>query len=383
VRSRRGWLIGGGVLLALFAALLLATAFLPEATDRVDGSLTNPRAAGVRALGQVLRAQGVEVSQVTTLAEATAAPAGATLAVRFSGNLSDAALDALAEVPADLVVVVAGPWYDAADLGRLTDGSLEVDSFWADDDAPVADCDDADALAAGTLTAGETGLLGYGPGYRTCFPDEEGATLYADGRTARHRVTVVAGTAWLRNDTITDEGNAALALRVFGRHDTLVWYLPGADAAPGQQSSGDELASLWLLLPGWSRPVAAVLVVAAAAAALWRGRRFGALVREPLPVEVPASEAATGLSRLYRQSGARGHAAAGLRAATILRFAGRLGLPPSAGPALVLERVAAATSIPPSQLQELLYGPAPTTDSALVELAARLSDLAGRVDPRD
>jgi hypothetical protein len=380
VRSLRGWLVAGGVLLALFAALVAATAFLPESTDRLDGSLTNPRAGGVRALGQVLQSQGVEVSQVTTLAEATAAPAGATLAVRFSGKLSDAALDALADVPADLVVIVAGPWYEAPDLGRLTDGSLEADSYWAEDEPAPAGCDDPDARAAGTLTAGEVGLLAHGAAYVTCFPDESGLALYADGRTARHRVTVVAGTGWLRNDTITDEGNAALALRGFGRHGTLVWYLPGREAAPGQQGSGDQTASLWLLLPGWSRPVAAVAVLALAAAALWRGRRFGALVREPLPVEVPASEAATGLGRLYRQSGARGHAAAGLRAATIRRFAGRLGLPPSAGPELVLERVAAATALPPPQLEDLLYGPAPTSDSALVELAARLSDLEGRVE---
>ena len=59
-------------------------------------------------------------------------------------------LDALAEVPADLVVVVAGPWYDAADLGRLTDGSLEVDSFWADDDAPVTQASIPPPVALGT-----------------------------------------------------------------------------------------------------------------------------------------------------------------------------------------------------------------------------------------
>jgi len=126
-----------------------------------------------------------------------------------------------------------------------------------------------------------------------------------------------------------------------------------------------------------------VLLVAGAAAALWRGRRFGALVPEALPVEVPASEASSGLARLYRQAGARGHAAAGLRAATVHRVAARLGLPASASPELVAERLGAAAGTPPSLVYELCYGPPPATDAALVELATALTDLERKLTSRD
>ncbi len=69
----------------------------------------------------------------------------------------------------------------------------------------------------------------------TCFPGEDGTALFAQTQTDRHRLTVIAGDRWLRNDTITENGNAALALRVFGRNQNLVWYLPGADALPPGQ----------------------------------------------------------------------------------------------------------------------------------------------------
>nr|WP_300144770.1 DUF4350 domain-containing protein [Propionicimonas sp.] len=375
------WFIAGGVLLALFAALVTASVLLPDSPDRLAGSITNARPQGVRALGQVLAANGVEVTQVTTLDEATAAAtAGSSLAVYLSSDLSDAALDRLQDVPADLVIAYAGNG-DQDSIETLTDGQVLADYWWADS-APRADCTDPDAVAAGTLTADSAGIFTDGDTVTTCFADDSGSALYADTRTDRHRVTVVAGSRWLRNDTILAEGNAALALRVFGRNAKLVWYLPGADALPQGESQSGELDP-FTLLPPWARIAFAVLLVAGAAAALWRGRRFGALVPEQLPVEVPASEVSSGLARLYRQASARGHAAAGLRAATIHRIAARLGLPASASADLVVERLAQASGDLPERIRELCYGPAPASDSALVELATDLTDLERRLTTRE
>ncbi|MDR1806680.1 MAG: DUF4350 domain-containing protein, partial [Propionibacteriaceae bacterium] len=104
-------------------------------------------------------------------------------------------------------------------------------------------------------------------------------------------------------------------------------------------------------------------------------RRLGPLVPEPLPVAVPASEAAAGLARLYRQAGARGHAAAGLRAATAGRLAARLGLPPNAQPATVGERLGLALGRDPGTIVGLLYGPPPATDAELVALAQQLHEV--------
>jgi hypothetical protein len=379
------WLVAGGVVFVLFAALVTLTALLPESPDRTSGSITNPRPAGVRALGQVLAADGVHVTQVTSLEEAADTGPDATLAVYLAAELSEEALSRLSDVPADVVVVHAsGSPLDS--VLTLTDGLVSSDYWWAADEHPRAGCADPDAVAAGTISPAGVGLYAESDRVTTCFVGEEDTALYADTSTNSHRVTVVAGSDWVRNDTITSEGNAALALRVFGRHPSLVWYLPGADALAQPSQWDDPTGSgfdAFSLLPPWSRTVLAMLLVAGAAAALWRGRRFGALVRENLPVEVPASEVSSGLARLYRQAGARGHAAAGLRAAAIHRVAGRLGLSANASPDLVVERLAGASGEASDQVRALCYGPPPTSDTDLVALATALTDLERKVSSRD
>ncbi len=379
------WAIAAAVLTGLFAALVAAAALLPESPDRLAGSITDPRPQGVRALGQVLGADGVDVAQVTTLDDATArATAGSTLAVYLSEDLSDAAVARLNDVPADVVVVYTA-LSDLTTLDALTDRRIVPDYWWTDAETASADCTDPDAAAAGTLTPSRV----WGVRARTtlatiCFPAGYGNSgLYADTRLPGHRVTVVAGDRWLRNDTITENGDAALALRVFGRHAKLTWYLPGVDATAPPTQAGEGEIDMWSLLPPWSRAVLAVLLVAGAAAALWRGRRFGPLVSEKLPVEAPASEVSSGLARLYRQAGARGHAAAGLRATTLHRVAPRLGLPASASPDVVVERLARATGDPPGRLRELCYGPPPPTDTDLVALATALTDLERKLTSRE
>lgn len=369
------WSIAG--LLVLFLGLVAGSALLPESPERLVGSITNPRPQGVRALGEVLAANGVAVHQVTTLAEATATEGGSTLAVYLNSALSDAALAELRDVPADLVVIYAGDVYG---VETLSDGRVSEDYWWSDEE-PKADCADPDVEAAGTITSSSYGVMALDDSVTTCFISADGAALYADATTAQHRVTVIGGDEWLQNDTITDAGNAALALRVLGRHTQLTWYLPGPDArTTGTEAEGFDTFSL---LPPWASVAAAMLVAAAAAAALWRGRRFGKLVPEALPVAVPASEAASGLARLYRQAGARGHASAALRAASIDRLAARLGIPTTATPDFVVERLGQASGLPAAQLRALFYGPPPNTDSELVALAAELTDFEGKLNHRD
>ncbi|MBU4188432.1 MAG: DUF4350 domain-containing protein [Propionicimonas sp.] len=373
--------IAGGVALLLFAALVVASVMMPESPERLPYSVANARPAGTRALGQVLAANGVKVTQVTTLADALAAPAGATLAVVVNEELTPAAIGQLSRTAADVVVVYTGS-EESYTVEALSDHQVETTYWWLDADNAPLDCTDPDALAAGSITEDPLWALdSLNVTNTACFTDEYDASLYVDLITDVHRVTIVAGRTWLQNGTIAQEGNAALALRVFGRHDQLIWYLPGADAKTAATSEDAQFDS-FSLLPPWSRPVFAILLAAAAAAALWRGRRFGALVKEQMPVELPASEASAGLAGLYRQSGARGHAAAALRAASIKRTAARLGLATSAPPETVVTRLADASSIDPGVLSNLLYGPPPITDQDLADLATTLTDLDRKLSSR-
>jgi hypothetical protein len=109
----------------------------------------------------------------------------------------------------------------------------------------------------------------------------------------------------------------------------------------------------------------------------WRARRLGRVVTEPLPVTVRAAEAVEGRARLYRRARARGHAADVLREATRARIAGLVGNTAATSAsgtarAVLVTAVAARTGRPAVQVDELLYGPAPVDDSAMIELARAL-----------
>jgi hypothetical protein len=102
-------------------------------------------------------------------------------------------------------------------------------------------------------------------------------------------------------------------------------------------------------------------------------------VPEPLPVVIRASETVEGLGRLYRAARARGRAATALRAATLTRLAPRLGLRRGDGTPAMVNSVCARTGRAPAAVAELLYGPEPEDDRALVALADQLDILEAEV----
>lgn len=379
----RNLVIGALALFGAFVLLVIVTTQMPPSPQETTNSTQNSHARGAKAVAQLLRANGVAVTEVTRLDDAIgAARPGSTLAIVLSANLSEDALARLAEAPADLVLIETMPY--TTNLMALTGdivGSSQADS---PPKKVYARCSDPDATAAGSVTTGGVSLyVGQDPDRPAtmCFGfGQFSEVLYADLPLPGHRVTVLAGDHFVRNGTLADEGNAALALRALGRNATLTWYLPGTDAQPGGNFFGEDDDIIWTLFPGWARPAFAVALAAAAAAAFWRGRRFGKLVPETLPVAVPAAEAAAGLGRLYRQSHACGHAAAALRAATAARVASRLGLPPSSPPEVVVPRIADATHADANLVGRLIYGPAPATDDELLALATSLRQLENTMD---
>ena len=108
-------------------------------------------------------------------------------------------------------------------------------------------------------------------------------------------------------------------------------------------STGPGSRPITALIPGPVYLVIAELAVALALAALWRMRRFGPLVFEPLPVVVRACETVEGHGRLYRSRRARDRAAAALRAAAVARITSRPGLPQPASPEVICQELAGRT----------------------------------------
>ena len=60
---------------------------------------------------------------------------------------------------------------------------------------------------------------------------------------------------------------------------------------------------------------------------VWRGRRLGPIMTEPLPVTVRAAETVEGHGRLYHRLNARDRAANALRAGSSAGSAGRTATP--------------------------------------------------------
>lgn len=364
------------LVVAVLAVLRPVTSTTPYAPD-------NAGPGGARAVAQVLERQGVEVDHVTRVADAVAAAGpGTTLLVTPSTMLLPEQADALAGVEADLVLIGAGD-----DLvGAATDGAVGRSPAAGAPSAPVEPgCDLDAAQAAGPLRLAP-GLLAEpgSSGVTLCWAVDGQAALAraelpASGSSGAARtVTAVDDATFVRNDTVLDDGNAALALGLLGAHETLVWLVPDPldTSATGD---GDAPAPAGSVLPPWAGVVGLWALLVVLVAAVWRARRLGPLVAEELPVVVRAAETTRGRGRLYRRARSRGHAAAGLRAATAEVVARRLGVPRSADPTALTDAVSRATGRPAHDVADLLYGPPPPDDDALTQLARRLDTLESEV----
>lgn len=370
VRSRlaraRTWAVIGAVIVVVgIIGAVISANMRFNAYDRLDPD--DPGPDGMRALARILSDQGIDVIVTRDVASAEAALGEGenTLVLPDSPLLSDAQLTALAQ-HADSVVV-SDP--RARSIRLLFDGRIQGYGTAA----PVApDCDLPVAQRAGDVSVGATFTA---PDAVGCYPIDDAFGLLWQQRGDATRAAV-DGSVVFTNEHLASDGNAALALGLLGGHDRLVWLVPALAAG-----SGTTGATLGELTPPWVTPAIVLLGATALAAAIWRGRRFGPLVRERLPVTVRAGETTRGLGRLYARAGARDHAAALLRERARERAATALSVPRSADIAAVADAVAAATGMPPARSRALLGDEPVPDDRALARLAADLRALEARVTP--
>ncbi|GAA3753992.1 DUF4350 domain-containing protein [Plantactinospora mayteni] len=412
-------------------AVLLAVTGITQAIDQPSPgsagflSPVNADDEGGSRLADRLRAEGVAVERFTSTRQALiqATSRGFTLFVPSPGLVHPLYLPYLAE-PADRarVVLVDPPQrvLDGAELPLAATGRR-----WAagavDADADGRPCPLPEAARAGPAAA----LL-----QRYANPpglDNRTDYCYSGGlvRTERRdsEVVVIGASDPFRNDRIAERGNAVLATGLLGSHDRVVWLdLAGPEPPPpyhrngeldpwtsmpddsgtyddgeSQEGNGtpeydgrqqpapgqDEQAAppeprnpLWDAFPPWFWALLAQLALALLLVVLWRARRLGPPVAEPLPVTVPSAETVLGRGRLYQRARAYGPAAETLRAAALHRLTQSRGVPPDAGPDELAAAVAARTGRGAAEVHDLLYGPAPETNQELLDLARALDDLA-------
>ncbi|WP_084105866.1 DUF4350 domain-containing protein [Demequina sp. NBRC 110056] len=380
-RARRRPL--GPIAILLFVVFIGVLIWTARPEDYTTLSIDNATEDGTRAVAQILRGQGVDVRQTATLSGARIAdPASTTLVIADGEMLVDYQIEAIADYPGDLVLIRPGQaLLDGLDTDLSVRASLDAG-------AQAARCDDPDATAAESVATLDSVLVGgERSGAVVCFPNADGGGAFAvlDGE---RRVSVLASWPIVTNEHLDAYGHAALSLRTLGRHESVVWYVGDvfdASTLTWEGSGGDgetppsEVEANPDFLPPGTGPVLFVLGLTVAVAALWRARRFGRLVREPLPVEVRASEATRGRARLYRRARASGRAAAAMRARAALRMGRRLGLPRTSDRAATVAAIAHAARRDPRDVDRILYGEPPTSDGQLMSIIDELDTLEREV----
>jgi hypothetical protein len=364
-RLARGVLIGIAIGLVFVLVAVVVYAVTRPREREVDFlSPTSGSPDGSRAVVNVLRDQGVDVEPATTLAEVRAVDSdpAATTIVLYDASLvlgRDQHRELLRL--ADRIVVLDAVDTELDDFapGVVYDSDGFGDTFDVDCDLPAAeraeavsgspylyDISDADAEVTG------------------CF--DSGDDLYAvvHTRTSGTEVTIVGISPVFTNSRILDAGNAAFALNLLGEHETLIWYRPDLS----ELDSG-EIPTAVGFTPPWVTPLILLLALFGLAAAIWRGRRLGPLVTEPLPVVVRANETMEGRARLYERAASREHALDSLRIGAIARLSTLCGLPRRATVDEVVAAVAGLTGRPRDELSDLLIDRIPGGDGDLVALS--------------
>ncbi|MER7796905.1 DUF4350 domain-containing protein [Microbacterium sp. NPDC096154] len=365
-RSGLGWLALAAAVIAIGAlvAMLAAGDWMARPPFDPDG----PGEDGARAIVSILREQGVEVVAATGSDAALAVlDDETTLVLTDTRSLTDAAIRELVAAAGDTVVL--DPSGAIADL--LVPGAAHAGYGTG----PVAPgCSLPVAQRAGEI---EPGRAFTAPAGATgCYPVDDGFALVRAPGVGAGAVTLIDGTVLFDNADLATEGNAALGLGLIGGTGRVVWHMPSPDDAAAGRSVEPTLGDL---VPPWLTPAIVLLLTAGVAAALWRGRRFGPLIAERLPVTVRGSETLEGRARLYARATDPAHAADLLRAGAAARMARALGLPAGATAREVADAAAARLGAP-SEVTRAILTHVPSTDTELASFGRRLRDLERAVD---
>lgn len=361
------WILAGValVVIALFVAMFSGAAqYMGPSLSPKDPS---PR--GAKALAEVLRHQGVTVTSTDGMSQtrnAVTDPSNTTIFVLdTNGYLTTKALHDLAGLSSHLIIM--SPSFDQLDAvapqialaGRVS-GTVK------------ADCALPFVQRAESMDATGTGYRVTDPTANAteCFDSGDNVYSIVEVRSDGNRVTVIGTAKAFSNEFVLEGGNAAVALGLLGETQNLVWLVPTIDEASGP--AGDTVAEL---TPLWVSAVVTLMIFAAIAAAFWRGRRFGPLVVEALPVTVRASETMRGRARLYQKSGDYLHTLDALRMGTIERLAVLCGLPRVATVDDVIRAVAHATKRQSADIANILRDVYPSNDTQLIALSDELLKL--------
>ena len=380
-KARGQWRLPAALLAVLIVACVVAVllAPTPKSNSYLDPASTGP--AGTKALADILADRGFRVTSVYSPPAALAAigaPSGrptSTLVITSPGLLTASQRHQLARANADLFLVEPGRISLAAlaPAVQLAGGYGQLDSLVS------PSCDLVEATRAGSADVG--GFTYRLPSGATgCYPTS-GHPSVVRYVTAGRMITIMGSGYPLSDGLLAEDGNAALSLNLLNAHRRIVWLTPEPTIARTGPPPGERAAprSQPQLIPGAAWLVVLQLLVALMLAIIWRGRRFGPLITERLPVVVRASETVEGHARLYQARRARDRAGTALRDAMLGRIRPALGLTADAPADAVIDGLTRRSRLDRPTIAAIAYGPPPPTDADLVKLARDLDDLEREV----
>lgn len=380
-RRIRSWLLAVGGLIAAALVTVLALGSMGSVSNRPLDP-TSPAPNGAKALFEVLGQQGVDTTHATSLDELSSGldSGGSTTVVIDDPSyiLAEEQIDQIAagyfgDIDRIVLLNPAGSSYELSSRVATFGGQ-----FSSNDDDPdaAATFDAGSACGFGELAPAITNEGGheYEPTGDSvgCYQVRDGYAVVV-GVDQGVEIVVLGAPTNLTNAVIGESANAAMSINLLGANEHLVWYTPSsADSLTDTPSLGDYV-------PPWLTPVIILLLGVGVACVIWRGRRFGPLIAERLPVTVPAAETIEGRARLYDNSDARLHALDSIRLGTITRLAELLGLGRGEASESVIEATAQTAGVTREHAYQVLLVGHPDTDSALVDLANAAAELERRV----
>lgn len=409
LRRRHLWLPVAAAAVLIVFTMVAAWIESPGPGSEDFLSPKNSGGDGSSRLAERLAGDGVEVSRYTEAGDSffeAVSSGDATVFVPAPDYLNNAELSQLFEAldAPDVRLVFVDPSRRLLDpLGLAESGAARIAPKTVEPDDGCGLSEAADAGAASMLRQAYTTAKNSSDE----IPGMDWGFCYANGLAAAGDAdfsVVVAGAPDPFTDEYFDEaGNAELTSGLLGQHDSVLWLdkhtlaeePPRTESPPpsGEYSPLPEPSSypidypdqantnpVYEAMPSWMWAMLLGVLALGIGMALWKGRRLGPPVTEPLPATVPAAETVHGRARLYRRAHAYDETLRALRAGALHRIQPLLGLSSQAGQEEVVAAVAARTGWPAEHITATLYSARPTNETELYDATRAVDALVSAVE---
>jgi hypothetical protein len=331
---------------------------------------------GTGAAVEVLQQQGVDVELVFSVEDMPALDENTTLLVTDTIDLDFEVWDELPTLVDDAGRVVFANMASLKEMG--IDSETHLNYQGVNVPARSSTCGEV----FGSATAISSGYQIFivdnpeiPPPPLSCFKVADGYAVGVWPETADRAEYVWSPNAFFQNDQLLMHDNGAAALTLLGNNDRLVWFYPTNESSLLDRTT----MGIWGLLPRWTYSTALLLLFVALAFMFFRGRRFGPLAYERLPVAVKSSETVIQHGHLVHETRDAAWAISALQVQAQRKIRKALLLPDGIDEGTFVTTVASRVDRSEREIHDLLFAPYTGGENQIVQRAKELDDLVEEV----